>query len=53
MSEFKGKHYVNVREMYEKDGKLLPTPKGLSMNEQAWSALADAAAGFTAALPAS
>lgn len=31
VSDFKGKRYVNIREYYEKDGKLAPTPKGVNL----------------------
>jgi hypothetical protein len=33
---FKGKTYVDFREYYEKDGKLLPGKKGLMLNEEEW-----------------
>ncbi|KAI1706429.1 transcriptional coactivator p15 (PC4) domain-containing protein [Ditylenchus destructor] len=32
VTEFKGTPYVNIREYYEKDGKLLPSKKGISLN---------------------
>lgn len=36
---FKGKSYVNIREYYEKDGKLLPTKKGIALDDIAWRLL--------------
>ncbi|KAI1704878.1 transcriptional coactivator p15 (PC4) domain-containing protein [Ditylenchus destructor] len=32
VTEFKGQPYVNIREYYEKEGKLLPTKMGISLN---------------------
>lgn len=42
ISEFKKKHYVNVREYYEKDGKLAPGAKGLALDASQWANLAAA-----------
>ena len=39
MSEFKGKAYVNIREYYESDGKMLPGKKGISLGIEQWEAL--------------
>ena len=37
VSEYKGRCSVDVREYFEKEGKLLPTQKGLSMPEDQWN----------------
>eukprot|EP00798_Chlamydomonas_sp_ICE-L_P014906 gene14906-20955_t len=39
LNEFKGNTYIGVREFYEKDGKLLPGLKGLSMSIDLWDKL--------------
>ncbi|GAB4820297.1 hypothetical protein N2152v2_007343 [Parachlorella kessleri] len=39
ISEFKGKHYVNIREYYEKDGELKPGLKGISLPADQWQKL--------------
>ncbi|KAJ6645447.1 putative RNA polymerase II transcriptional coactivator [Pseudolycoriella hygida] len=36
VNDFKGKTYVNIREYYEKDGKVLPGKKGISLNLEQW-----------------
>lgn len=36
ISEFRGKTYVGIREFYEKDGKKLPSQKGISLNIEEW-----------------
>jgi len=52
LSEFRGKLYVGVREYYEKDGKLLPGQKGLSMTLDQWQALVQAMPAIKAGLEA-
>ncbi|KAJ7962593.1 RNA polymerase II transcriptional coactivator KELP-like protein [Quillaja saponaria] len=37
IQEFKGKTLVSIREYYPKDGKLLPSPKGISLSTEQWS----------------
>jgi hypothetical protein len=44
ISTFKGKHYVNIREYYEKDGTLAPGTKGLALEQSHWNT-------FTGLLP--
>ena len=39
---YKGKTLVDIREFFNKDGKDLPTKKGISLTESVWSALKDA-----------
>lgn len=39
VNTFKRKIYINIREYYEKDGKLLPGSKGIALNEQMWQNL--------------
>ncbi|XP_067951981.1 activated RNA polymerase II transcriptional coactivator p15-like [Watersipora subatra] len=39
VSEFRGKPLVNIREYYEKDGKMLPGRKGISLNLEQWNKL--------------
>ncbi|GAB2273048.1 hypothetical protein Dimus_007857 [Dionaea muscipula] len=36
IQEFKGKTLVSVREYYKKDGKMLPTSKGISLTVDQW-----------------
>ncbi|XVE73698.1 hypothetical protein DITRI_Ditri11bG0139700 [Diplodiscus trichospermus] len=37
--DFRGKTYVSVREFYVKDGKELPSARGISLTSETWSAL--------------
>jgi hypothetical protein len=39
ITSFKGKSYVNIREYYEKDGKMLPSKKGIALDDIAWRIL--------------
>ncbi|XP_028774742.1 RNA polymerase II transcriptional coactivator KELP [Neltuma alba] len=39
IQEFRGKTLVSIREYYRKDGKELPSSKGISLTEEQWSAL--------------
>ncbi|KAL1364111.1 hypothetical protein HN51_012275 [Arachis hypogaea] len=38
VQDFRGKTLVSIREYYRKDGKELPTSKGISLTEEQWSA---------------
>ncbi|KAL9330036.1 hypothetical protein ACSQ67_005039 [Phaseolus vulgaris] len=38
IQDFRGKTLVSIREYYKKDGKDLPTSKGISLTEEQWSA---------------
>ncbi|KAK7358507.1 hypothetical protein VNO77_00436 [Canavalia gladiata] len=38
IQDFRGKTLVSIREYYRKDGKELPTSKGISLTEEQWSA---------------
>lgn len=42
ISNFKGRYSVDIREYYDKDGTLAPTPKGLALNSEQWGKLAEA-----------
>lgn len=37
--EFKGKHYLNIREYYEDSGGMKPTKKGVALNQGEWRTL--------------
>lgn len=37
LQEFRGKSLVSIREFYSKDGKELPTTKGISLTEEQWA----------------
>ncbi|KAL6768819.1 hypothetical protein ACKKBF_B16335 [Auxenochlorella protothecoides x Auxenochlorella symbiontica] len=45
VSAFKGRHSIDIREWYEKDGQERPGAKGLSLSQEQWGI-------FVAALPA-
>ncbi|KAK2630807.1 hypothetical protein QOZ80_UnG0725440 [Eleusine coracana subsp. coracana] len=42
LSEFRGKKLVSIRESYLKDGKELPTSKGISLTAEQWEAFRNA-----------
>ncbi|XP_072966823.1 RNA polymerase II transcriptional coactivator KELP-like [Typha angustifolia] len=42
LQEFRGKMLVSIREFYEKDGKQLPSSKGISLTVDQWEAFRDA-----------
>ncbi|KAL8200999.1 hypothetical protein R6Q57_012338 [Mikania cordata] len=37
LSEFRGKNLVSIREYYKRDGKELPSSKGISLTAEQWS----------------
>ncbi|XP_043707861.1 RNA polymerase II transcriptional coactivator KELP-like [Telopea speciosissima] len=42
LQDFRGKTLVSIREYYERDGKQLPTSKGISLTAEQWSAFSKA-----------
>lgn len=52
ISNFKGRHMINIREYYEKDGSLLPGQKGISLPEDQWAKLLAGLPGLQAAVDA-
>lgn len=50
INEFRGKRSVDIREFYEKDGKVLPGKKGISLNGKQWRKLLEVADEITQAL---
>lgn len=51
LSEFKGKHYVAIREYYEKGGQELPGKQGLNLSGDQWAALVAGLPQLAAAMP--
>lgn len=50
IQEFKGKTLVSIREFYEKDGKQLPSSKGISLTTDQWAAFRKAVPAIEAAI---
>ncbi|KAI3975603.1 hypothetical protein MKX01_017516 [Papaver californicum] len=50
IQEFKGKALVSIREYYEKDGKELPSSKGISLTAEQWSTFSKSVPGIEQAI---
>ncbi|KAI3981261.1 hypothetical protein MKX01_008892 [Papaver californicum] len=50
IQEFKGKALVSIREYYEKDGKELPSSKGISLTAEQWSTFSKSVPGIEEAI---
>ncbi|RZC91424.1 hypothetical protein C5167_027485 [Papaver somniferum] len=50
IQEFKGKALVSIREYYEKDGKELPSTKGISLTAEQWSTFSKSVPGIEQAI---
>ncbi|KAG6535041.1 RNA polymerase II transcriptional coactivator KELP-like [Zingiber officinale] len=50
LQDFKGKTLVSIREYYRKDGKELPSSKGISLTIEQWQAFRNAVPNITAAI---
>ncbi|OVA14710.1 Transcriptional coactivator p15 (PC4) [Macleaya cordata] len=50
IQDFRGKTLVSIREYYEKDGKELPSSKGISLTAEQWCAFSKAVPGIEEAI---